>query len=117
MAWTKGKSGNPNGRPNDKPFLDTLRFVLKETSGPEKLTKLRRITDVLVDKALEGESWAVQHVMDRVDGKAHQTAEITVDDKRDNSDWTRSELVALLSNARDGSEGAVAPVGCSGKPN
>jgi hypothetical protein len=107
MAWKKGQSGNPNGRPNDKPFAETLRLVLKETDTVSGKLKLRAITEALVDKAIAGESWAVQHVMDRVDGKPAQESTVTIDDKRDATDWTRSELVEFLNNARNGGEGTA----------
>lgn len=118
MAWKKGQTGNPNGRPNDKPFLETLRMVLKEpVDATDKKIKLRRITEVLVDKAMAGESWAVQHVMDRVDGKAHQTTELTIDDKRERTDWTRGELVDFLNNAANGGSGTAETDGRSEQPD
>ncbi len=40
-------------------------------------TKLREVAEVLVSKALEGESWAVKEVADRVDGKAMQQVELS----------------------------------------
>jgi hypothetical protein len=38
---------------------------------------LRRIADKLVEKAIDGEPWAVKEIMDRVDGKAVQTTEVS----------------------------------------
>jgi hypothetical protein len=63
--------GNKNPTKN-KLFYDRLRMEL--TQNPAKLAK---IVDALLEKAQEGEAWAVNTVMDRVDGKAIQTSEIT----------------------------------------
>ena len=43
------------------------------TQNPQKLEK---IVETLVDSAQEGEAWAVKEIMDRVDGKAHQSTSI-----------------------------------------
>ena len=63
--------GNKNPT-NNNLFYDRLRMEL--TQNPAKLAK---IVDALLEKAQEGEAWAVNTVMDRVDGKAIQTSEIT----------------------------------------
>lgn len=59
--------GNRNGA-KGKLFYDQLRKVLVQ----EDSLKLRKIAQVLVDKAEDGESWAVKEIMDRMDGKAIQ---------------------------------------------
>lgn len=81
MAWEKGKSGNPNGRPKERPFADALHVALAEDDPVTKVRKLRRIADKLVDAAVAGEAWAIREVMDRIDGKPVQSAEVnaTVD--------------------------------------
>ncbi|TGN75951.1 hypothetical protein EOW77_0032295 [Bradyrhizobium yuanmingense] len=38
----------------------------------QKVTKLRVIADRLIAEAMSGESWAIQQVMDRIDGKPAQ---------------------------------------------
>jgi len=63
--------GNKNGTKN-KLFYDRLRLEL--TQNPYKLAK---IVDALLEKAQEGEAWAVNTVMDRVDGKAIQSTEVS----------------------------------------
>ena len=71
--------GNKNGTKN-KLFYDRLRLEL--TQNPHKLAK---IVDALLEKAQEGEAWAVNTVMDRVDGKAIQSTDITTDGQTVNS--------------------------------
>jgi hypothetical protein len=74
MAFEKGSSGNPGGRPKEKAFADALRLAVNaevENEG-EKKKKLRVIAERLVAEAMAGESWAVQQVADRLDGKPAQ---------------------------------------------
>ena len=110
MAWQKGKSGNPGGRPSEKEFVGALRLALSEPDETGK-RKLRSIADRLVEAAVNGESWAIQQVADRLDGKPAQESTITVDDKRDAPDWTRADLVAFLNDARKSSNGTSPPNG------
>ncbi len=78
MAWEKGKSGNPEGRPKERPFLDALRIALAEQDPVTQKRRLRKIADKLVEAAEEGQPWAIKEVMDRVDGKPAQTADVNV---------------------------------------
>lgn len=117
MAWKTGQSGNPKGRPSEKLFAEALRIVINEVDGPSGKRKLRLIAEKLVTAAIDGESWAIQQVADRMDGKPAQESTVTIDDKRDAPDWTRDELVALLSNARNGSGGTDSPDGRTVEPD
>jgi len=62
--------GNKNATKN-KLFLDQIKRHL--TQNPQKLEK---IVEGLVEAAMDQESWAVKEIMDRVDGKAHQSTSI-----------------------------------------
>lgn len=99
MAWKKGRSGNPGGKPREKPFLDALKVAL---SAPDLdgTPKLRRIAEGLVNAAIDGEAWAIQQVADRLDGKPLQEAAVSIDDKRSFADWTDAELLAVIEGAR-----------------
>ena len=95
MAWTRGTSGNPAGRPpSEKAFANLLRIALKEP-GKGGVPKLRQIVDKLVKHAIDGEAWAIQQVADRLDGKPAQESMLAVE-KHCAADWTREELVAFL---------------------
>lgn len=74
MAFEKGSSGNPGGRPKEKLFADALRLAINEEAEIDgvKTKKLRVIADRLVKEAMAGESWAIQQVADRLDGKPAQ---------------------------------------------
>ena len=65
-----GQPGNKNGTKN-KPFLDALRRSIAQ--NPQKL---RNAADKVLEKAEEGEPWAVKEIMDRIDGKALQATSI-----------------------------------------
>jgi Family of unknown function (DUF5681) len=79
MGWKKGQSGNPGGRPfgSEKAYTQALRIISKqEIDDPnnpgERVTKLRRMGEIVWDKALAGENWAIQHIAERFEGKPAQ---------------------------------------------
>lgn len=74
MPFEKGKSGNPAGRKPEKEFTTALRLAINEEAEIDgvKTKKLRVIADRLVKEAMAGESWAIQQVADRLDGKPAQ---------------------------------------------
>ena len=96
MAWTKGTSGNPAGRPpSEKAFANLLRIALKEP-GKGGVPKLRQIVDRLVRSACAGEAWAIQQIADRLDGKPAQESMLLTVEKHCAADWTREELIAFI---------------------
>lgn len=117
MAWQKGQSGNPRGRLTEKVFADAIRIAVNEQDAATGKRKLRLIAEKLVEEAINGESWAIQQVGDRLDGKPAQESTVTIDDKRDATDWTRDELVAFLNDARNGSNGAAKANGRGREPD
>ena len=97
--------GRPFGSNKERAFADALRVAVNRTDEEGKKKRLYLIADKLVDCALAGEGWAIQQVADRLDGKPAQESTVTIDDKRDFTDWTRDELVTFLSNSRNGRAG------------
>ncbi len=67
--------GRPLGSPNkDKPFRDALRMVLADAENNQNNPrKLRRIAEILFDRAAEGDVQAIKEVADRLDGKPAQS--------------------------------------------
>jgi uncharacterized protein DUF5681 len=82
MGWKRGQSGNPGGRPfgSEKEYTQALRIISKqEIDDPnnpgERVTKLRRMGEIVWDKALAGENWAIQHIAERFEGRPAQMLE------------------------------------------
>jgi hypothetical protein len=111
MAGVKGRSGTNKNK--EKPFADALRMEISAAGDDHK--RLRRIAAKLLDLAEAGDMQAINAVADRLDGKPAQESTVTIDDKRDATDWTRDELVAFLSNTAASGEGASEAEGRSGK--
>lgn len=116
MTWKPGQSGNPKGGPKDKICADLLRVVVNE-NDETGVRKIRRIMEKLATKALEGEPWAIMQVCDRLDGKPAQESTVTIDDKRDATDWTRRELVAFLNDAAARGNGTAKTNGRGREPD
>lgn len=102
--FEKGKSGNPGGQWRDKPFREALRI---ELAAAEDHKQLRGIARKLIEAAAAGELQAIKEIADRIDGKPAQESTVTIDDKRDATDWTRDELVAFLNDAKPGGKGTA----------
>lgn len=63
-------AGRPVGSTSSKLFKDALILAVKRTDGDQ--SKLARIADALVEKALTGDVPACNAVADRLDGKPTQ---------------------------------------------
>ena len=68
MPFEKGQSGNPGGKPQNKQFWDAIQRAIAQ----DKSERLRNAAEKLLDKAAEGESWAINALADRLDGKPAQ---------------------------------------------
>jgi hypothetical protein len=87
MPWAKGQSGNPDGRPAEKPMRDALELELAQEQDAtdfdgevRKFRRLRLVARALVNKAIEGDVASIRDVIDRMDGKAAQTFAGTASD-------------------------------------
>ena len=68
MTWVKGQSGNPEGPVKAKRFYAALDRAIVQEDGK----RLRAAAEKLLDHAAAGESWAMQMLADRLDGKPSQ---------------------------------------------
>ena len=70
--------------PKEKSFANMLGIELAQVLGigldGRPITKLRKIAEVLVSKAMEGDMTAINAVADRTDGKPMQAVEHTGED-------------------------------------
>lgn len=114
MSGVKGRSGT--NRNKDKPWSDALRLVVFRNDEDGK-RRLLKIAETCAMAAETGDMAAIKEIGDRLDGKPAQESTVTIDDKRDATDWTRDELVAFLSNAASDRDGTAEKEGRRGKPN
>jgi Family of unknown function (DUF5681) len=112
MPFKKGQSGNIYG--GEKPFRDALRMEIADAGDDRKL--LRKIAKRLLEMAEKGDMPAISMLADRLDGKPAQESTVTLV-KRDENDWSRAELVAIIRDSRKSSEGTAAPDGRGGGSN
>ena len=76
--FTKGKSGNPKGRPKNRVSIpDILRLIGEEPAAAKSdKTKLEVVMRRVYQFAHEGKPWAVQFIADRTEGKAVERVQI-----------------------------------------
>ena len=75
MPFVKGQSGNPAGRASEKLFTDAVRKAALLDDPVRKIRRLDIIAEKLVQKAMEGDNWAIGQVGDRLDGKPKERQE------------------------------------------
>lgn len=63
--------GNKNAH-KGRMWHDALRKAIAQDDG----LRLRKAAETLLDKAAEGEGWAIREIADRLDGKAFQSVEL-----------------------------------------
>tara|TARA_Y100000401_G_scaffold117219_1_gene125174 strand:+ start:646 stop:912 length:267 start_codon:yes stop_codon:yes gene_type:complete len=69
---------NLRGGKPDKLMRDAIMISLKrEAEKGSKTKRLQIVADQLVKKAMDGDIQAIKEINDRVDGKSHQTTEIS----------------------------------------
>lgn len=107
MAFQKGKSGNPGGRPKDKAWASAVRLAVNRVHDGDKegRKKLIVLAEKLAEFALAGEGWAFREIGDRLDGKPQQSVDVSVS----NVPATQLGDDELANIAAGGSEDAAEP--------
>ena len=79
MPFSKGKSGNPQGRPKKGETLtDLLREKIEAPkTAKEKLTRKEKIIEKLIELAETGDLSALKYLFDRIDGRPKESIELT----------------------------------------
>lgn len=82
MAWKKGQSGNPAGPKSEKAWRDAIILALGcKPENMARLTKssprLRKLAELRVQQAENGDDSAIRDIGDRLDGKPKQQTEVT----------------------------------------
>lgn len=75
MAWRKGQSGNPNGRPPKEKALTSIleRYGEEQEDGK---TRKERLAEELWALALSGDLPAIKYIYDRLDGRPRETMDV-----------------------------------------
>ena len=76
--FEKGQSGNPKGRPKGSTTIAGLikKIGSENIKGVNEYDKLEFIMRKVFDFAVQGESWAVHFIADRLEGKPRQVVGI-----------------------------------------
>tara|TARA_B100000965_G_C19588096_1_gene756740 strand:+ start:1741 stop:2034 length:294 start_codon:yes stop_codon:yes gene_type:complete len=76
--FKKGQSGNPKGRPKGTTSIANLikKIGAENISAKSEHDKLEFIMRKVFDFAVQGESWAVHFIADRLEGKPRQVVGI-----------------------------------------
>ena len=120
MAFQKGQSGNPGGKP--KGTISIVHLLLRKLKDktPDGKKNADAVAEQLISLALSGDLDAIKVILDRVDGKVVERQEISGPDggpvEYSNVDTTDEEraarITALLDRARarrDGSADSAIP--------
>jgi hypothetical protein len=70
-GFKKGQSGNPGGRPREKPFREAL--LAEITKGRDDLMALRKVARALLHKSGSGDIPAIRELANRLDGPPEAT--------------------------------------------
>ena len=87
MPFKKGQSGNPNGRPKDgKSWIWVLEKICDEKismeKGGKRITKREAICRRLISEAAKGQNWAINALLDRLEGKPQMAIDHTTKGKK-----------------------------------
>lgn len=74
MAQKGAQPGNKNAH-KGRMWHDALRKAIAQDDG----LRLRKAAETLLDKAADGEGWAIREIADRLDGKPFQSVELVGD--------------------------------------
>lgn len=86
--------------PKEKSFANMLNIELKQAIGigvdGQPVTKLRKIAEMLVSKAMGGDMAAIKEVADRTDGKPVQAVEASVEVENVSREQREAAIAAAL---------------------
>ena len=71
--WKPGESGNPNGRPKERPIAAELRKLLERDDG----AALKALAAIAIKAALKGDYRWGRELLDRIDGKVVEQHDVT----------------------------------------
>lgn len=114
-----GESGNPNGRPKGSRNASTILREMMEKEAPDQIVDAKFVREfckgvtkptnghaivarMMQAAMIDGESWAVKEIFDRLEGKAKQSVEIdmAVSDWREFAEQAGISEADVISEAR-----------------
>jgi hypothetical protein len=107
------RGGRKAGTPNK--LTSATKATLSEVAREHTTEALETLVKIMRDEKAPAAARAVcaDKILDRGWGKALQ--ELKVEHKRNATDWTRDELVAIINDSRASSNGAATANGSGGK--
>ncbi len=75
IPWKPGQSGNPAGRPKNKPITAALKDLLDKNDGEA----IKALASVALKNALKGDFRYAKEILDRIDGKVMDQLDVTTD--------------------------------------
>jgi len=93
-----GVSGNPNGRPKGKTIAGIIREKIEQADENGK-TKIDKLADILINKAMDGDFKALELIWNYMDGKPDQKIDLGDSDK---IDALRNDINKLIGDAKAG---------------
>ena len=105
---------NPTGKNGreQKPWADAIKRALARAEHDPKGSHraLNALAERLLDKCADGDMASLRELGDRLDGKAPQSTDLTINDRRSVADLTNAELAAIAAGgsarAVDAEDGA-----------
>src|SRR5262245_17876992 len=96
--FAPGVSGNPNGRPKSRTLSEAYRALLKQPlpNDPTR-TVADAVAAAIVKNAVAGDVSAAREVADRTEGKARQSIDLSIEEKK--RDLVNRAIEALMSDA------------------
>jgi hypothetical protein len=94
--------GNKNAQ-KAKLYEQALKRALARATGQTVDAGLDKVAEQAVKAAFAGEKWAIEHVSDRLDGKAAQSVEHSGSiENRHVSELSREQLLAIAAGSSPG---------------
>jgi len=97
--------------PKERSFANMLTIELRQAIGigedGKPVTKLRKIAEMLVSKAMEGDMAAIKEVADRTDGKPMQAIEASVDVETTSKEQRDAAVAAAILAVQADNERAL----------
>ena len=99
----KFKKGNPGGGGKAALYKDKIRYndLLRKCVTDDEFKK---VAAKLLEKAQEGEGWAIRELMDRLMGKPKQVAEVDITQNNIDPKTVINNIAILLGVSDDGEE-------------